>query len=80
MEDQMKNPDLREEEMTNKFEECRPRISSKHFICAALTVMGLSIFFKCKGHKHIALFLGQWVSPILIMGLYNKLVKIHGND
>lgn len=80
MEDQIKTPEFREGEMTKKIEECSARIPSKYFLCSALTIMGLSFIFKCKGHKHIALFLGQWVSPILIMGLYNKLVKIHGHD
>jgi len=27
-----------------------------------------------------ALFIGQWAAPLLIMGLYNKIVKIHGHD
>jgi len=26
------------------------------------------------------LFVGQWVPTILILGLYNKLVKQHGSD
>jgi hypothetical protein len=27
-----------------------------------------------------ALFVGQWVAPFLILGLYNKSVKQHGSD
>jgi hypothetical protein len=29
---------------------------------------------------HEALFVGQWAPTILILGLYNKLVKQHGSD
>jgi hypothetical protein len=27
-----------------------------------------------------AVFVGQWVAPFLILGLYNKMVKQHGTD
>ena len=80
MENPMNNPELKEGDLTKKIEDCTARVPSKFYLCTALTIMGASIFFKCKGHKHIALFLGQWVAPILIMGVYNKLDKIHGHD
>jgi hypothetical protein len=32
------------------------------------------------GRKHEAQFVGQWVPTILILGLYNKMVKQHGSD
>jgi hypothetical protein len=28
----------------------------------------------------MALFIGQWAAPFLILGLYNKMVKQHGSD
>ena len=28
----------------------------------------------------MALFVGQWAAPFLILGIYNKLVKLHGSD
>ena len=27
-----------------------------------------------------ALFVGQWPAPFLLLGLYNKLVKVEGHD
>ncbi len=30
--------------------------------------------------KHAALFVGQWAPTFLMLGLYNKLVKIAGSD
>jgi hypothetical protein len=35
---------------------------------------------KSQGKNHDALFVGQWVAPFLIVGLYNKSVKQHGSD
>ena len=32
------------------------------------------------GRKSTALLVGQWAAPLLIMGLYNKLVKTEGHD
>jgi len=34
----------------------------------------------CRGRKSTALLVGQWAAPLLIMGLYNKLVKTEGHD
>ena len=30
--------------------------------------------------KHASLFFGQWAPSFLIIGLYNKLVKLEGHD
>ncbi len=76
----MNNPELKEGEMTKKLEDFTAQLPSKFYLCTAAAIMGISIFLKCRRHTHSALFLGQLVSPILIMGLYNKLVKIHGHD
>ena len=32
------------------------------------------------GKDHEALFVGQWAPTFLILGLYNKLVKVAGSD
>ena len=33
-----------------------------------------------RGRKSTALLVGQWAAPLLIMGLYNKVVKTEGHD
>ena len=38
------------------------------------------IAFKAAGRNGPALFIGQWVPTFLILGLYNKLVKVGGSD
>ena len=38
------------------------------------------MIFKMMGEDHKSLFVGQWAPTILILGLYNKLVKVAGSD
>lgn len=30
--------------------------------------------------KHEALFVGQWAPTFLLLGIYNKMVKLQGSD
>ena len=39
-----------------------------------------SLVLKFTGRDHEALFVGQWAPTFLILGLYNKLVKVAGSD
>ncbi|MFD1605329.1 hypothetical protein ACFSJW_01910 [Flavobacterium artemisiae] len=61
-------------------EEQTSKLSSDLFLYAALAAMGTSLTLKCLGRKHTALFVGQWASPFLLLGVYNKLVKLEGHD
>ena len=56
------------------------KIPSDVFLWSALGSMGVSLALKFMGKKHEALFVGQWAAPFLILGLYNKLVKLEGHD
>jgi len=42
--------------------------------------MATSATLQMMGNKHGSLFIGQWAPTLLIMGLYNKLVKQLGSD
>lgn len=44
-----------------------------------LSSLGSSHFLKVKGDTENSRFDGQWVSPFLLLGVYNKLVKIGGS-
>lgn len=56
------------------------KIPSEIFLYAAgASVLG-SLYLRSQGEKDASLFVGQWVSPFLILGLYNKLVKVAGSD
>jgi hypothetical protein len=40
----------------------------------------LSALLYLNGRKASANFVGHWVPTILMLGLYNKVVKLHGSD
>lgn len=56
------------------------KLPSDLFLYASLTAMGTSLALKCLGRKDNALFVGQWAAPFLLLGIYNKLVKLEGHD
>jgi hypothetical protein len=61
-------------------EEQTAKLPSDLFLWAALGAMGLSLTLKIFRKKHGALFVGQWAAPFLLLGIYNKLVKLEGHD
>lgn len=56
------------------------KLPSDIFLWGALGSIGISLIFELKGNSEKARFIGQWVSPFLLLGVYNKLVKIAGSD
>ena len=61
-------------------EEQTAKLPSDLFLWAAGTAMAGSLLLQICGRKEASLFVGQWPAPLLIMGLYNKLVKVAGSD
>ncbi|CDS97693.1 hypothetical protein MUK51_06155 [Sphingobacterium faecium] len=76
----LENKNPKEGETTKKIEDKTAQIPSKVYLCAAITAMVGAAALKCVGHKHTALFVGQWVAPFLLFGIYNKIVKTQGHD
>ena len=70
----------REGPIARAIEKQTARIPSDAFLWGALASIGLSLVLKVTGRKHEALFVGQWVPTFLLLGIYNKLVKLHGSD
>jgi len=56
------------------------KLPSDLFLWAALGSMAASATLKCLGKRHTALFVGQWAAPFLLLGVYNKIVKVEGSD
>lgn len=56
------------------------RIPSDVFLYAAGGSIVASLTLKIIGREKDAFFVGQWAPTFLILGLYNKLVKIFGTD
>lgn len=61
-------------------EEQTAKLPSDIFLWAALGAIGVSAFLEFSGNEEKSRFVGQWVSPFLLLGLYNKLVKVAGSD
>lgn len=61
-------------------EEHTAKLPSDIWLWAALGSMGLALALHARDRKHESLLVGQWAAPFLLVGLYNKLVKIGGSD
>jgi len=62
-------------------EEQTAKLPSDLFLWAAgASITGSLLLLKMSGRQHDALFVGQWAPTFLILGLYNKLVKVAGSD
>jgi len=56
------------------------KLPSDVFLWAAVGSIAGSLALQCMGRKHTSLFVGQWAPTFLILGLYNKIVKVAGSD
>jgi hypothetical protein len=74
------NPQHKEGKIAKSIEEQTAKLPSDLFLWASLGSMALSLTAQIAGKKHTSLFFGQWAAPFLILGLYNKLVKLEGHD
>jgi hypothetical protein len=43
-------------------------------------LIGFSLILHASGKREDGLFVGQWVAPFLLFGVYNKIVKVAGYD
>lgn len=66
--------------LARPIEEQTSKLPSDTFLWAAGIAMAASLALKITGRKHTALFIGQWAAPFLLLGIYNKLVKIGGHE
>jgi hypothetical protein len=56
------------------------KLPSDVFLWAALGSIGTSAMLRLMGKKNASLFVGDWVAPFLLFGIYNKIVKTQGSD
>ncbi len=66
--------------LTKQIERYTSEVPSGTYLSLAVGSIGLALALQLVGRKHAATFVGQWVPTILILGLYNKLVKVEGSD
>lgn len=73
-------PEHREGPIARTIEQQTAKLPSDTFLWAAIGSIGLSLAFKATGKDEAANFVGHWAPTFLILGLYNKLVKLKGSD
>jgi len=56
------------------------KLPSDIFLWAAFGSIGASAILQVMGKKQASLFVGDWVAPFLLFGVYNKIVKTQGSD
>lgn len=76
----VKPGEAQEGKVTAYIESYTSKVPSGIFLAAAIASIAASVSFKLAKKDHAALFVGQWVAPFLILGIYNKQVKLHGSD
>ena len=69
-----------EDSFTKSVEEYTSEIPSSAFLGVAVGAMALSLVCQITGQGKWGNFLAQWVPTWLVIGVYNKLVKLEGHD
>jgi hypothetical protein len=72
--------DTTEDSFTKSVESLTASVPSTAYLGLALGAIALSLAFQAGGRGKWGNFIAQWVPTILIMGLYNKVVKVAGHD
>jgi hypothetical protein len=56
------------------------KLPSDIWLWAAFGSIGASLLFQATGRKQEANFVGHWAPTFLLLGIYNKIVKVAGTD
>lgn len=72
--------DHKEGEVAKAIEKETSKLPSDLFLWIGLGCLGASAILRVTGLSSFGQMVGQVAAPILIMGLYNKIVKLHGSD
>ena len=70
----------REGPVVRTIEQHTAKLPSDLFLWAAFGSIATSLGFKAAGKDDEALFVGQWAPTFLLLGIYNKMVKLHGSE
>jgi hypothetical protein len=78
--DVLQNTEHKEGKVAKTIESQTAKLPSDFFLWSALGSMAISLAFQASKKKTTSLFIGQWAAPFLLLGLYNKLVKLEGSE
>jgi hypothetical protein len=73
-------PKPTEDQFTKTIESYTAAVPSTGYLAVAIGAMGLSLACQMVGRGKWGNFIAQWVPTWLVIGLYNKLVKLEGHD
>jgi hypothetical protein len=71
-------PEHQEDSITRLIEQQTAKVPSHVFLFASLCAMATSLGLELARRERASRFIGQWVTPLLVMGVYNKFVKTLG--
>ena len=77
---QSKNKNQKEGKTTKAIEKTTAAIPSVTFLILAGGAVAGSLVLKLMGRDSTANFVGEWAPTILLLGIYNKLVKVIGSE
>lgn len=69
-----------EDKFTKSIEQYTSEIPSSAFLGVALGSIALALVAQATGQGKWGNFIAQWAPTLLIIGVYNKLVKLEGHD
>lgn len=72
------NPEHKEGPVAAAIEKYTSKLPSDIFLWAALGSMAVSATLKIMKKDEEALFVGQWAPSFLLLGNYNKMIKLAG--
>jgi hypothetical protein len=72
-------PEHAEGDVARLIEQQTAKVPSHWFLLGAFGAMAASLGLELSGRQRASRFVGQWPAPLLIMGMYNKLVKTLGS-
>lgn len=71
-------PEHAEGDVARLIEQQTAKIPSHWFLFAAVAAMGASLGLELAGRTRASRFIGMWPTPLLVTGMYNKMIKTLG--
>ena len=78
--ERIQQTDHSEGRVARTIEEQTAKLPSDVFLWMAGGSIAASMTLRLMGHRRDSLFVGQWAPTFLLLGLYNKIVKVEGSD
>jgi hypothetical protein len=70
----------KEGKVAKSIEQVTKRMPSDWFLWAAIGSVCAALALKVNDREEDSNFVGMWAPTLLILGMYNKIVKLHGSD